>query len=76
MFSALSVLVFRGSVTGMPPLFFITFHEDVAAWSWISHVAPVEAQMIHFEVFYHLVGKSHFDPPKISFLRKIYIYYI
>ena len=61
------------------PLFFITFRTDVAGWSWISHVAPVEAQMIHFEVFYHLVRKSHFDPQTISFLRlrrwkKIYVY--
>ena len=69
MFIALSVLVFRGSVTGMPPLFFITFRKDVAAWSWISYVALVEAQMVHFEVFYHLVRRSHFDPPKISSLR-------
>ena len=59
--------------------FFITFRKDVAAWSWISHVAPVEAQMIHFEVFYHLVRKSLFDPQTISFLRlrswkQIYVY--
>ena len=50
-------------------LFFITFRKDFAAWSWISHVALVEAQMIHFEVFYHLVRKSLFDPQTISFLR-------
>ena len=50
-------------------VFFITFRKDVAAWSWIRHVAPVEAEMIHFEVFYHLVRKSHFDSQTISFLR-------
>ena len=69
MFIALLVLVFRSSVAGMPPLFFITFRKDVAAWSWISHVALVEAQMIHSELFYHLVQKSLFDPQTISFLR-------
>ena len=46
------VRLFRSSVTGVPPLFFfITFRYDVAAWSGITHVAPVEAQMIHFELF-------------------------
>ena len=79
MFIALLVLVFRSSVAGMPPLFFITFRKDVAAWSWISHVALVEAQMIHSELFYHLVQKSLFDPQTISFLRlrswkQIYVY--
>ena len=45
-------LLFRSSVIVVPPLFFfITFRYDVAAWSEITHVAPVEAQMIHFELF-------------------------
>ena len=59
------------------PFVFFTFRKDVATSSWISYVAPVEAQMIHFEVFCHMVRKSHFDPQKISFLRKnIYIQHI
>ena len=59
------------------PFVFFTFRKDVATSSWISYVAPVEAQMIHFEVFCHMVRKSHFDPKKISFLRKnIYIQHI
>ena len=47
------VHVFTLSVTGMP--FFPAQSVAVAAWS----------QMIHFELFYHLVRKSQFNPQTI-----------
>ena len=73
------VLVFTSSVTGMPSLFITTFRKGVAAWRWISNVAPVEAKMIHFEVFYHLAGGATSTPKEYHFLDKavqnnIYIY--
>ena len=76
MFISLSVLVFRGSVTGMPPLFFITFRKDVAAWSWISYVPPEEAQMILLRFFITWYGGATSTPKKYHLLEKIYIYYI
>ena len=36
----------------------------------ISHTATVEAQMIHFDSFYHLSGTHEpFRPQRISFFR-------
>ena len=49
-------------------VFFITFRKDVAAWNWISHVAPVEAQMIHFEVFITWYGRAFSTPKQYHFL--------
>ena len=47
-------LLFRSSCSNRRApfvFFFITFRYDVAAWSEITHVERVEAQMIHFELF-------------------------
>ena len=41
------------------PPFFLSHSVAVAAWSWIQRVDP---QMIHFEVFYHLVRSRNFNP--------------
>ena len=77
------VLVFRSSETGMPPLFrclFLCFCfcffflsrsiKTLRHGVRISHAAPVEAQMIHFDHFYHLSGTQEpFRPQTISCIR-------
>ena len=65
--------VFRISVTGIP-LVFLPHSVPVAAWSGIARLDP---QMIHFELFYHLVRTSQFSPQTIFVwfrqLKKTYI---
>ena len=57
------VHVFRISVTGMPFLLLFLLHSAaVAAWCGIQRVDP---QMIHFQIFYHLVRRSQFNPQTI-----------
>ena len=57
------VHVFRISVTGMPFLLLFLLHSAaVAAWCVIQRVDP---QMIHFQIFYHLVRRSQFNPQTI-----------
>ena len=64
------VLLFRSSVTGMPPLFGCLFLFCFVLFCGISHTATVEAQMIHFDSFYHLSGTHEpFRPQRISFFR-------
>ena len=41
---------------------FLSHSVAVAAWSGIQGVDP---QMIHFELFYHLVRRSQFNPQTI-----------
>ena len=54
------VHVFRISVTSMPFLFFfLSLFVAFAAWIGIQRVDP---QMIHFELFYHLVRRIQFNP--------------
>ena len=55
------VHVFRISVNGMPFLF-LSHSVAVAAWSGIQ---PVDQQMIHFELLYHLVRRIQFNPQTI-----------
>ena len=43
-------------------VFFLSHSVAVAAWSGIQRVDP---QMIHFELFYLLVGSSQFNPQTI-----------
>ena len=68
------VLLYRSSVTGMPPLFgclfLLCFVCFVLFFCGISHTATVEAQMIHFDSFYHLSGTQEpFRPQTISVFR-------
>ena len=64
--------MFRISVTGMPFLFFLSHSVAVAAWCGTRRVDP---QMIHFELFYHLVRRSQFNPQTMSFkFRQLKIY--
>ena len=53
---------------------FLSHSVAVAAWIGIQRVDP---QMIHFELFYHLVRRIQFNPPKkcVYFrqLKKIYV---
>ena len=55
---------------------FLSHSVAVAAWIGIQRVDP---QMIHFELFYHLVRRIQFNPPKkcVYFrqLKKIYVGY-
>ena len=61
--------MFRISVTGMPflfcfVLFFLSHSVAVAAWYGTRRVDP---QMIHFELFYHLVHRSQLNPKQCLF---------
>ena len=67
--------MFRISVTGMPFLVFFKSHSvAVAAWCGTRRVDP---QMIHFELFYHLVHRSQLNPKQYLFTfgswKNIYI---
>ena len=60
----------RISVTDMPFLFcfvlffFLSHSVAVAAWYGTRRVDP---QMIHFELFYHLVHRSQLNPKQYLF---------
>ena len=41
------------------PFAFLSHSVAIAAWSGIHYGEP---QMIYFELFYHLVRRSHLDP--------------
>ena len=59
--------IFRISVTGMPLLFvcfFLSHSVAVAAWCGTRRVDP---QMIHFELFYHLVHRNQLNPKQYFF---------
>ena len=59
------VHVFRISVTDMPFLFFFLSHSVAVAAS--SGIQRVDLQMIHFELFYHLVRRIQFNPKQYLF---------
>ena len=50
-----------------PFCFFLSHSVAFAAWSGIQRVDP---QMIHFELFYHLVDSSQFNPQTIFIFKK------
>ena len=56
--------IFRISVTDMPLSFFLSHSVAVEAWIGIQRVDP---QMIHFKLFYHLVGRIQFNPKQNLF---------
>ena len=49
--------IFRISVTGMPFLFCFFLSHSVAVVAWCG-TQRVDPQMVHFELFYHLVRRS------------------
>ena len=49
-----------------PFCFFLFLSNSVAVAAW-SGVQGVDPQMIHFELFYHLVRRSQFNPQTIFF---------
>ena len=72
------MIVFRSSVSCRSPFFFLSHSVAIAhGIEWDKSSQRLEPHMSHFQLFHHLVHRSHFDPQTISFcqIRQPKIYF-